>query len=217
MNSLCCISNLSFSTKTENQSVGTLYNLDRNGNIVDKKPCTRQNGVTMICDNLFKNLPVRKQFYSGSKKGKEELKKIQDLLLAFGLIMPELRITLKHNHSVIWQKLKFSSLKDTFISVFGVSCYKYMQQGSFKCKNYDLRVTYILPKISASEEICRKTSDRIFVSINGRPVVLKDIYLVSAACEITFLSLYGGPELKICFYVIRSYCLHCMQSCIILI
>lgn len=46
---------------------------------------------------LFKNLPVRKQFYSTDKKCKEEIKKIQKLLMAYGIIKPELRLIFTHN------------------------------------------------------------------------------------------------------------------------
>lgn len=46
---------------------------------------------------IFKNLPVRRQYYSSTKKCKEELKKVQDLLMAYAVIKPELRLTLVHN------------------------------------------------------------------------------------------------------------------------
>lgn len=51
----------------------------------------------MSVTKLFKNLPVRRQFYSSTKKCKEELKKVQDLLMAYALIKPELRLMLVHN------------------------------------------------------------------------------------------------------------------------
>lgn len=46
---------------------------------------------------LFMNLPVRRQYYLSTKKCKDELKKIQDLLMAYAIIKPELRLTLAHN------------------------------------------------------------------------------------------------------------------------
>ena len=182
LHSLCTLSDLSFSTKRESQSVGTLFYLDKDGNITDRKLCTRQNGVTMTADNLFKNVPVRKQFFNSNKKGKEELRKVQDLLIAYGLIMPEVRFTLKHNRSIIWQKIKNPALKDAFISIFGVSFYGEMLEGSFE--NEEVKVRYIIPKSNATEEISRKSNDRIFMSINKRPVMLKSICQVSENCFI---------------------------------
>lgn len=54
-------------------------------------------GTTVSVFKLFKNLPVRRQFYSSSKKCKEELRKVQDLLMAYGIINPALRVLLTHN------------------------------------------------------------------------------------------------------------------------
>ncbi|GAA6073773.1 PMS1 protein homolog 1 [Tachysurus ichikawai] len=53
---------------------------------------------TTVCAlKLFKNLPVRRQYYSNSKKCKDELKKVQDLLMAYAVIKPELRVVFTHN------------------------------------------------------------------------------------------------------------------------
>lgn len=54
-------------------------------------------GTTVCALKLFKNLPVRRQYYANTKKCKEELKKVQDLLMAYAILKPELRLTLTHN------------------------------------------------------------------------------------------------------------------------
>lgn len=54
-------------------------------------------GTTVSALKLFKNLPVRRQYYSSNRKCKEELKKVQDLLTTYGIIKPDLRLTLVHN------------------------------------------------------------------------------------------------------------------------
>lgn len=54
-------------------------------------------GTTVTALRLFKNLPVRKQFYSTAKKCKDEIKKIQDLLMSYGILKPDLRIVFVHN------------------------------------------------------------------------------------------------------------------------
>lgn len=181
LHSLCNVGNLSFSTKTEGQPVGMMFMVDKNGNIIDRKPFTRQNGVTMTINDLFRGLPVRKQFYSCNKKQKEELRKIQDLLIGYGLIHPELRLILKHNRSLIWQKVKSHSLKDSFISIFGPSCYAFMQEGYFVGNNLNVKITYILPSINATDEVCRKSNDRIFMFVNKRIVILKSFFQVNKA------------------------------------
>lgn len=54
-------------------------------------------GTTVSVLKLFKNLPVRRQYYSSTKKCKEELKRVQDLLMAYAIVKPDLRLTLIHN------------------------------------------------------------------------------------------------------------------------
>ena len=54
-------------------------------------------GTTVTTLRLFKNLPVRKQFYSTAKKCKDEIKKIQDLLISYGILKPDVRIVFIHN------------------------------------------------------------------------------------------------------------------------
>jgi DNA mismatch repair protein PMS1 len=54
--------------------------------------------------SLFWNIPVRKQYYQTPKRKKDELIKVEELLLSYGLIHPELHLSLHHDHSLIWQK-----------------------------------------------------------------------------------------------------------------
>uniref|UniRef100_A0A4W3J8P8 PMS1 homolog 1, mismatch repair system component n=1 Tax=Callorhinchus milii TaxID=7868 RepID=A0A4W3J8P8_CALMI len=97
---LCCICGVSgiiITTKTADDEVSTQYTLDNIGHVVSQKPSHMGQGTTVTVLRLFKNIPVRKQFYSTAKKCKEELKKIQDLLMAYSIIKPELRIVFTHN------------------------------------------------------------------------------------------------------------------------
>ncbi|XP_074002163.1 PMS1 protein homolog 1 isoform X4 [Numenius arquata] len=97
LGSICCISEVLITTKTAADDFSTQYALDSNGHVTSKKPSHLGQGTTVTVLKLFKNLPVRKQFYSTTRKCKEELKKVQDLLIAYGIIKPDLRITLTHN------------------------------------------------------------------------------------------------------------------------
>lgn len=113
-------------TKTEEDDVSTQYSLSSTGEITSQKPShlgrgelpssslvfakmkkspelshnssfLSPTGTTVSAVKLFKNLPVRRQYYSSSRKCKEELKKVQDLLMTYGIIKPDLRLTLVHN------------------------------------------------------------------------------------------------------------------------
>ncbi|XP_042311513.1 PMS1 protein homolog 1 isoform X5 [Sceloporus undulatus] len=98
--SICSTSEVLITTKTADEDFSTQYILDKSGHIISQKPSHLGQGTTVIVLKLFKNLPVRKQFYSTDKKCKEELKKIQKLLMAYGIIKPELRIVFTHNKTI---------------------------------------------------------------------------------------------------------------------
>uniref|UniRef100_A0A672RT30 PMS1 protein homolog 1-like n=1 Tax=Sinocyclocheilus grahami TaxID=75366 RepID=A0A672RT30_SINGR len=95
--SICAISEVVITTKTADDDFSIQYSVDHNGQIVSQKPSHLGEGTTVCAANLFKNLPVRRQYYSNTKKCKEELKRVQNLLMAYAVVKPELRITLSHN------------------------------------------------------------------------------------------------------------------------
>uniref|UniRef100_A0A668AEY9 PMS1 homolog 1, mismatch repair system component n=1 Tax=Myripristis murdjan TaxID=586833 RepID=A0A668AEY9_9TELE len=97
LGSICAVAEVSVITKTEEDDISTQYMLDLTGNIVSQKPSHLGQGTTVSVLKLFKNLPVRRQYYTSTKKCKEELKKVQDLLIAYAVIKPALRFTLTHN------------------------------------------------------------------------------------------------------------------------
>uniref|UniRef100_A0A663DMK0 PMS1 homolog 1, mismatch repair system component n=1 Tax=Aquila chrysaetos chrysaetos TaxID=223781 RepID=A0A663DMK0_AQUCH len=138
LGSICCISEVLITTKTADDDFSTQYALDSNGHITSKKPSHLGQGTTVTVLRLFKNLPVRKQFYSTNRKCKEELKKVQDLLTAYGIIKPDLRITLTHNKAVIWQKTRVSDHKMACMSVLGTAVMGSMVPFQHCCEDPEL-------------------------------------------------------------------------------
>uniref|UniRef100_A0A8C3KC80 PMS1 homolog 1, mismatch repair system component n=1 Tax=Calidris pygmaea TaxID=425635 RepID=A0A8C3KC80_9CHAR len=138
LGSICCISEVLITTKTAADDFSTQYALDSNGHVTSKKPSHLGQGTTVTVLKLFKNLPVRKQFYSTTRKCKEELKKVQDLLIAYGIIKPDLRITLTHNKAVIWQKTRVSDHKMACMSVLGTAVMGSMVPFQHCCEDPEL-------------------------------------------------------------------------------
>ncbi|KAG7282311.1 hypothetical protein CRUP_002699, partial [Coryphaenoides rupestris] len=108
--------------------------------------------TTVSVLKLFKNLPVRRQYYANTKKCKEELKKVQDLLMAYAIVKPDLRLTLAHNKVVVWQKARAADLRSA-ISL----------DGFFPKPGVDY--------FSSSSS----SHDKTFIFVNNRPVQQKDI------------------------------------------
>ncbi|XP_009993555.1 PREDICTED: PMS1 protein homolog 1 [Chaetura pelagica] len=163
-------------TKTPDDDFSSQYALDSNGHIVSKKPSSLWQGTTVTVLNLFKNLPVRKQCYSANKKCKEELKKIQDLVIAYGIIKPELRITLSHNKAVIWQKTRVSNHKMAFMSVLGTAVMSSMVPFQHCCEDPEINISGFLPKAQSDSSLTSlSSSEKSFIFVNSRPVHQKEI------------------------------------------
>ena len=174
--SLCAVSNVSMTTKTASAPAGTCYTFDCSGNISATKPVASSTGTTVTVCNLFKNLPVRKQFSSNVKKCKEELKKVEDLVMAYGLVHPALRILLRHNKMTIWQKNKVSDHRTALLTVFGTSLLSQLEKVEFGNGDNDLQIIGYLPKPGSDPNITtRAVNDRCFIYVNDRPVNLKQV------------------------------------------
>ncbi|KAM4668690.1 PMS1 protein homolog 1 isoform 3-T6 [Amazona ochrocephala] len=194
LGSICSISEVLITTKTDADDISTQYALDSNGHVASQKPSHLGQGTTVTVLKLFKNLPVRKQFYSTNRKCKEELKKVQDLLTAYGIIKPDLRITLTHNKAVIWQKTRVSDHKMACMSVLGTAVMGSMVPFQHCCEDPEINLSGFLPKAESDSSLTSlSSSERSFVFINNRPVHQKEILKESVllAVENVLKSLYG--------------------------
>ncbi|XP_075036135.1 PMS1 protein homolog 1 isoform X2 [Mixophyes fleayi] len=180
LGSICAVSEVHITTKTTADEISTHYVLDSSGHIVSQKPSHLGHGTTVSVIKLFKNLPVRKHYYSTTKKCKEELRKIQDLLMAYGIIKPDVRIVFIHNKVVIWQKAKVSDHKMAFMSVLGIAVVSNMVSVQHQCDDAKISINGYLPTPEADSTLTGLSSpERSFIFINQRPVHNKDILKIS--------------------------------------
>ncbi|XP_063174138.1 PMS1 protein homolog 1 isoform X2 [Candoia aspera] len=180
LGSICSISQVSVTTRTAADDFSTQYNFDRSGHIISQKPSHLGTGTTVTVQKLFKNLPVRKQFYSTDKKCKEEIKKIQKLLMAYGIIKPELRIMFKHNKTIIWQKIKVLDHKMAFMEVVGPAIMKSMVPFQQHYEDLEISFSGFVPKPDSNRCLTgHSSSDRSFIFINSRPVYQKEILKIN--------------------------------------
>ncbi|XP_078536508.1 PMS1 protein homolog 1 isoform X3 [Lissotriton helveticus] len=176
LGSICSLAEVYITTKTAADELSTQYTLDSSGHITSQKPSHLGQGTTVTVLKLFKNLPVRKQFYSTSKKCKDELKKIQDLMMAYGIINPELRIILTHNKAVVWQKTRVSDHKSAFMSVLGTAVMSSMVPFQHSSEDPEVSISGFLPSPDSEYSLTSLSNpERSFIFINRRPVCQKDI------------------------------------------
>lgn len=65
--------------------------------------------------------------YNSAKKKKEDFQKVEKLLISYGLIHPEMRITLRHNKEVVWQKHSTKDTTSAVSSIFGRQLFDMME------------------------------------------------------------------------------------------
>ncbi|XP_013794397.1 PMS1 protein homolog 1-like [Limulus polyphemus] len=176
LGALCSVADVTVVTKTEEDKLSFVYTLDHCGRILSSKPSPLGQGTTVAATKLFKNLPVRKQFYGSAKRKKEEIKKVEDLLMAFSIMQPGVRFSLYHNHSLIWQKIAVPDFRSALIQTLGNSVFNMMIYVSKKDEETKIFLEGFLPKPgTSSQQACRTNPDRCFVAVNRRPVHLKEI------------------------------------------
>ncbi|XP_055427926.1 PMS1 protein homolog 1 isoform X2 [Bubalus kerabau] len=195
LGAICCIAEVSITTKTAADNFSTQYVLDGGGHIISQKPSHLGQGTTVTALRLFKNLPVRKQFYSTAKKCKDEIKKIQDLLISYGILKPDVRIVFIHNKAIIWQKTRVSDHKMALMSVLGTAVMGNMESFQYHCEESQIFLSGFLPKHDADHSCTSlSTPERSFIFINSRPVHQKDILKESVliALENLMTTRYGS-------------------------
>ncbi|KAL6484345.1 hypothetical protein MHYP_G00063900 [Metynnis hypsauchen] len=174
--SMCAISEVVVTTKTAEDDVSTQYTLDLNGRVISQRPSHLGQGTTVCALKLFKNLPVRRQYYSNSKKCKEEVKKVQDLLMAYSIIKPELRIIFTHNKAMVWQKARVSDHRTALMAVLGATSAANLLPVQHRQEQPEISIEGYFPKPNSDlNSTSSNTSDKTFIFVNGRPVHHKDI------------------------------------------
>uniref|UniRef100_A0A8C9ZKC9 PMS1 homolog 1, mismatch repair system component n=1 Tax=Sander lucioperca TaxID=283035 RepID=A0A8C9ZKC9_SANLU len=176
LGSICAVAEVSVITKTEEDDISTQYTLDFTGEIVSQKPSHLGQGTTVSVLKLFKNLPVRRQYYSSTKKCKEELKKMQDLLMAYAIIKPDLRLTLIHNKVVVWQKAKVADHRSALLATLGASAVANLLPCHHHQEQPEIVLDGFFPKPGADYSSTSSSNpDKTFIFVNNRPVHQKDV------------------------------------------
>ena len=177
--SIAAVSNLSITTRTQADGIATTYALDNSGNITSMKHSHLGPGTTVTVASIFKNLPVRKQCFKSVKKCKEELKRVEDVLIGFGLAHCGLRLTLKHNRSVIWQKIQTSDFGSNVSLILGAALFQQLVPMNYQSFSPMVKIRAFVPKPEADlSMVSRSTSDKVYLLVNQRCVTVKPLIQV---------------------------------------
>ena len=181
LHSLAAMATLSVTTCALQGEVAHTYRFNGKGEVVSSSPIAMERGTTVMATHLFKDFPVRRQCYKSNKRCKEELKKIEEYLLGFGIGHPDVRFQLRHNKLTLWQKPVTHSLDANVETVLGVGVFQQMAPLNYQCFNPMVKLRAFVPKAGANVSgLNRPTPDRVLLLINRRPVVIKPLVQVSS-------------------------------------
>lgn len=76
-------------------------------------------GTTVQVKNLFKQIPVRRQLITNTRRANQAVKLLETLVQAFGICKPNLRIQLRVNNNVIFTKPSLNNIKEAASHIFG--------------------------------------------------------------------------------------------------
>ena len=107
---------------------------------------------------------MRKQLYNSGKKKKEEMKKIEDLVMAYSIIRHDVRFCLKHNKETIWQNGSMADSRCGLMNVLGTSVLNQLQP--IKKHSFDPDVSLICFSSVISANIPDRSVKIIVVQLN---------------------------------------------------
>lgn len=199
LSSLATVASLSVTTATKENDVGMVYSFDAAGNVRSKRPIAASTGTCVTATDLFVNVPVRRQFYKNAKQCRDERRKVEHLMIAFGLVHNTVRFVLRHSRNVIWQKAAMSCLHSNMIAIFGSSLVQQMKwlQSS---KDGVAELSGYFPALRAnSTEVTRSSADHMYVFVNKR---LVDIKQVNQVIRDVFKSSYTNKRFPVmCLFI----------------
>ena len=176
LSSLCALSDLTVTTRTESEDVAARLTYDRRGGIVSRETVARAVGTTVSLRGIFEPLPVRHKEFTRNLK--REYGKLLTLLQAYALVSSGVRIICSNQsggkhaaRATVIHTQGNGSVRQNIATVFGAKTVQAMVpvdaelEGGVGCR--------LVGFVSKAASGCgRGAGDRQFFFVNGRPVDL---------------------------------------------
>ncbi|XP_057334660.1 PMS1 protein homolog 1-like [Microplitis mediator] len=172
LSAICKVSKVQVMTRTIEDDAARCYTLDHNGVVTVAQHCHRSLGTTVRAENLFFNIPVRRQVITDPKTANKDIKTIKKWLVDYSICCPEVSITFTVDSKNFLMKHKKADYKECLVEIFGrkfVSNYEFMTYSDDKMK---IELTVPKKELLEVSEVC--SSDNCHVFINKRPVFYEE-------------------------------------------
>ncbi|CAL7941657.1 unnamed protein product [Xylocopa violacea] len=170
---LSSVSDLTIITKTEQDEVATSYSIDHSGNIVKSEPCHRPTGTTIQVRHLFKQMPVRRQIITNSKKVNQDIKILESLVKSYGMCKYSVRISYEVDKTIRFAKPGLVTFEEAVTYTIGkkITC----NMSWINIAETDFKMKMMIPSKETGNisEIFQSGAQYVFV--NNRPVKCKEL------------------------------------------
>ena len=120
LHSLCTVSAVEITSKRAEDKIAKSIKFNTKCEKIKETSIASTNGTIIKAMNIFENMPVRRNYFKNTKKQKEDLKKIENILWSFGFIFPKIRISLHHNKQQNLVKTSCDSIFKASQQCFGI-------------------------------------------------------------------------------------------------
>lgn len=176
--SIAAVADVIIQSRTQDAAGGNFITV-KNGKIIDSGSRGMPKGTVVIVENLFTNVPARKQFL---KTQKTEMRLISDVVLRYCIAYPSLHIALIHNSKIIFDINTTTQTDDRLTLLFGETNSLEMLPISYTESYITLRGFIGKPKSASIDP-------KQFIFINNRFVTDK---IVNLAVKEAFGTLIPG-------------------------
>lgn len=101
-------------------------------------------GTIIQIVDLFKKFPVRKHLYNSKKHCTIDLRRIENIVKSLAVIQQNVRVSLVHNKSVLWQITSCNNLKMAYGQIWSSSMIKYVKQLTFSCEEVGYCLIFLI-------------------------------------------------------------------------
>ncbi|XP_025263640.1 DNA mismatch repair protein MutL-like isoform X3 [Camponotus floridanus] len=145
------------------------------GQIVKHESCHRSTGkrTTVQAKNLFKQMPVRRQIMTDTRRANQVIKLLETLLHCFGICKSNVRIQFRVNNNLVFTKPSLNNIKEAVNHTLGRKIMSNMEWIESKDTDFVLQLMLPSKKIQDLSEVSHPDLHYIFV--NNRPIKHKSL------------------------------------------
>lgn len=161
LSSIANVSNVVVITKTKEDSVGTLVKINHNGDIISMEDIVTNNGTTIICKDLFDNIPVRKKYLESKNY---EVNKTNDIITRLSLSHTDISFEYIKDDKLVLKTNRNAEQINNIYSVLGKNVAENLLE--FSCNEESFSVKGFI----SNNNLYKSNRNNQFIFVNNRSI-----------------------------------------------